>query len=370
MKYYLTIFLILSIFVADAQTWSQRLSAAERDYEEGRLTGIPERLQGGLDIKTKEGGFTREERIRAYKLITKVYIFIDDEPKAEESLVYLLKTDKEHRLNPVVDPAELYFLYEKFRTKPIFRVAVKAGVNKSIPIVINTFNTANTNNSKKIYNGNGDAPGSGSTNGTIGLGYYLEATAERHIWQGIEAGAGFHLRSSKYDVDNFVGIDDNGDPTLSTFVSNQQTYLRFPLYARYNFLYFKDTGPIPFAGLGLSYDLLLDAKYAEATRRGGTSFTLNTNENLKDLDMVNTSSASLTFSAGVKLRIKTHFLTVEARYDKGLFNYINSDNRVNGNQFSTYDLGFVEDDLALDMLSLSVGFTYSVYSPKKLKEFR
>ncbi len=353
-----------------AQTWSQRLSAAERDYEEGRLTGIPERLQGGLDLKTKEGGFTHEERIRTHKLITKVYIFIDDEPKAEESLVNLLKTDKEHSLNPVVDPAELYFLYEKFRTKPIFRVAVKAGSNKSFPNVIETFSPSNTVVTEKIYNGNGDAPGAGTMNGTLGLGYWLEATAERHLWYGIEAGTGFHLRSSRYDVDNYVVDGATGEPTLSSYIANQQTYLRFPLYARYNFMYFKGSGPIPYVNLGLSYDFLLNAQYTEASRRGGTAFTLSTNNNLKDLGMVERSNMSATIGAGVKLRVKTHFLTLELRYDKSMFNYINENKRWNGNQFLTYDLAFVEDDLALDMISFSVGFTYSVYSPKKLKEFR
>jgi hypothetical protein len=53
-----------------------------------------------------------------------------------------------------------------------------------------------------------------------------------------------------------------------------------------------------------------------------------------------------------------------------MVNYTNADNRWSGNQFVTYDLGFVEDDLALDAVSFSIGYTYSIYSPKKLKEFR
>ncbi len=352
------------------QTWAQRLANEERNYEEGRLTGIPERLQGGFDLPQKEGGFTKEERIRAHKLITKVYIFIDDEPQAEASLVNLLKADKEHRLNPLSDPAELYFLYEKFRTKPIFRVAARIGVNKSYPNVIETFNPANTAQVKKVYNGNGNGPGEASPNGNLGIGYWAELTAERHLWYGIEIGTGFNLRRSEYDVDSYVGLNDSGDPTLISYIKNRQLNFRFPLYARYNFRYFSDDGAIPYVTLGMSYDRLLNAEYIGATRRGGTAFSLATNNNLTDLDLVNINNVSAIAAVGVKLRVATHFLTLEVRYDRGLVNYINSDNRWNGNQFLTYDLGFVEDDLALDLLSFSLGYTYSVYSPKKLKEFR
>ncbi len=354
-----------------AQTWSQRLSNEERNYEEGRLNGIPERLQGGFELDQKDGGFSKEERIRAHKLITKVFIFIDDEPEAEESLVRLLKADKEHKLNPLSDPAELYFLYEKFRTKPIFRTAVRVGMNKSLPNVIQTFNPSNTTAVEKVYNGNGQAPGESGLSGSLGIGYWAELTAERHLWYGIEVGAGFNLRDSRYDVDSFIGAETlNQEPTLTTAITNRQLNLRFPVYARYNFRYFEEYGPIPYVSIGLSYDYLLDAEYESASRRGGTAFSLSANTNLKDLEMVNTSNMTAMAAIGVKLRVATHFLTLEMRYDRGMFNYINSKNRWNANQFLTYDLGYVEDDLALDMISFSIGYTYSVYSPKKLKEFR
>ena len=363
----------------DAQTWAQRLSKAERDYEEGRLTNIPRLLEEGLKLKAKEGGFTHEERIRAYKLITKVYIFIDDEPQAEDALIKLVKEDKEHKLNPLSDPAELYFLYEKFRTLPILRVAVRGGSNKSVPNVLRSFSPANTLNVTKIYNGNdvkNKPPGSASTAGTLGVSFWGEAMAERRLKWGLEVGTGINFRGSRYDVDSYIGENapsgdnETGDPTLQTFVAQSQSMLRFPVYIRYNYINSTNTGPIPYISLGLSYDYLLNAQYIEATRRGGTAFSLAFNQNLRDLDLVNNSNMSATVALGVKLRLQTHFVTVEARYDRGLFNYINADARWNGNQPLTYDLGYVEDDLALDVISISLGYTYSVYSPKKLKSFR
>jgi hypothetical protein len=371
MKTFLASIVCFVLFVqfAQAQTWSQRLSAAERDYEEGRLANIPERLQDGFLLKSKEGGYSKEERVRALKLITKVYIFLDDEPNAEDYLIRLLKADKEHKLDPRVDPAELYFLYQQFRTKPIFRISLRAGANKSFPQVLQTFNT-NATFAQKIYNGVGDPPGTATSTGTIGLGYWGELVGERHLRWGVEAGTGIGFRNSSYDVDNYVGQNTGGDPTLISFVSNQQLNLRVPVFLRYNYRYFEEFGPIPYLSVGASYDYLLDAQYTEATRRGGTSVTLSTNRDLKMTEQVNLNNLSGFLALGTKLRVKTHFLTFEVRYDRSFFNYINEENRWNGNPAITSDLAFVEDDLSLDMLSFSIGYTYSVYSPKKLKEFR
>jgi hypothetical protein len=232
--------------LAFGQTWSQKLGAAERDYEEGRLANIPQRLQGGFELPTKEGGYSKEERIRAFKLITQVYIFIDDELNSEVYLVQLLKADKEHKLDPRVDPAELYFLYEQFRTKPILRIGLRVGTNKSFPQVLQSFSTSNTLTTKKLYNGVGDPPGTATSAGTLGIGYWGELVAERHLRWGIEVGTGVGLRTSRYDVDNFIGSSDTGEPTLVTYLANQQFNFRVPVFARYNFRYFKEFGPIPY----------------------------------------------------------------------------------------------------------------------------
>ena len=107
-------FLLFSTFFVSAQTWTQKLLIAERDYDAGRLVNIVDNISGGFEKSLGEKGYTSEEKIRALKLITKVYIFIDNEPKSDEYMIKLLRADKEHNLDPKVDPAELYDLYRKF----------------------------------------------------------------------------------------------------------------------------------------------------------------------------------------------------------------------------------------------------------------
>ena len=373
-------FLLFSTFFVSAQTWTQKLLIAERDYDAGRLVNIVDNISGGFEKSLGEKGYTSEEKIRALKLITKVYIFIDNEPKSDEYMIKLLRADKEHNLDPKVDPAELYDLYRKFRSQPIFRIGLRVGVNKSYPNIINTFGTGNTGIVSKIYNGVGEPPNEASINGGSGTGFFINAMAERYLDWGLEVGLGLEFRNSQYSVDNYITYGDslqvNGISeiaqfaVLSTMVTHQQSFFRVPLLLRYNFKYDSDNSFVPYIAAGASYDYLLDAKYLEGNRTGGTEYKFDSDLSLKDLDLIAKNNFSVFACLGLKMRIKTHFLTLEAKFNKALLNYINPNNRWSNNPLSTYDLAFVEDDLSLDMLSFSFGYTYSIYNPQKLKEFK
>ena len=373
-------FLLFSTFFVSAQTWTQKLLIAERDYDAGRLVNIVDNISGGFEKSLGDKGYTREEKIRALKLITKVYIFMDNESKSDEYMIKLLRADKEHDLDPKVDPAELYDLYRKFRSQPIFRIGLRVGVNKSYPNIINTFGTGNTGIVSKIYNGVGESPNEASVNGGSGTGFFINAMAERYLNWGLEVGLGLEFRNSQYSVDNYITYGDslqvNGIAeiaqfaVLSTMVTHQQSFFRVPLLLRYNFKYDSDNSFVPYIAAGASYDYLLDAKYLDGNRTGGTEYKFDSDLSLKDLDLIAKNNFSVFACLGLKMRVKTHFLTLEAKFNKALLNYINPNNRWSNNSLSTYDLAFVEDDFSLDMLSFSFGYTYSIYNPQKLKEFK
>ena len=393
------IFMMTAAFFAEAQTWTQKLLVSERDYEAGRLISIVENVLGGFELKESAGGFSKEERIRALKLITKVYIFTDDQPRADTFMIKLLREDKEHQLNQKVDPAELYDLYRKFRSQPIFRVGLRFGANKSYPNILQTFGTGNTGEVDKVYNGvvkNSDRlPNDAGINGGAGVGFFINTSIERYLKWGIEAGLGLEFRNSQYSIDNFITAPNSnltvvGDPgvsiyqtgVLSSSMSHQQTYLRVPFSLRYNFKYdpsgdyIKRRGDdkiknyIPYANIGISYDYLVNAFYVKGNRSGGTDYKFNPELSLKKLDLITLNNWSLFGALGLKIRLNTNFLTIEARYDLSLYNYINAENRWSQNPLSSYDLAFVEDDLSLDLMSFSVGYIYSIYNPQKIKRFR
>ena len=355
----LWVFLSLHVLIAGAQTCTQRLVQAERDYEAGKLAGIPEYIGGCFGRRA--GDFSKEERIRAYRLLTLVHIFTDNEPEAERSLISLLKVDPEHQLDERVDPAELRLLYERFQTKPIFRIGFRAGINTSFPEEIEHFTASDANFKNKFYNGSGAVEGQSAT-GIRRIGFNGEVTYERYLRGGLEAVGGLQVRASSYDVDNFFN-----DPDFNNNVTNSQVYARVPVMARYTLNYEDRTGIKPYGFAGLSYDFLVSARYRNASRRGGTTFTLTEDLNLLDDELVNRHNASFILGVGLRLPIKTDFLTLEFRYDRSFFNYVNPDNRY-ANQNVNFDLGHVEDDLRLHFMSLTLGYTLSIYNPKRLDD--
>lgn len=355
--------LILSIHVL-AQTCTQKLNQAEDDYEAGRLLGIPNHISDCLE----SGQFSKEESIRAKKLLTLVYIFSDQESRAETALVSLLREDPEHRLNPQVDPTEIFYLYNQFKTAPIFRVSFRGGVNSSSPQVMQAYGTPNTNLYPNFYNGKtSDGKSSYQVNDTteisgisgLGVGFFGEILIEKYIKNGFELGFGPQIRFSSYNVDSYLN-----QPDLNTSTTNSQVYLRAPLMGKYTLWYDdRDREWLPYFFAGASLDYLLSAQYTEGSRRGGTAYTV-TSSDLIESGQVNRWNYSFFGGIGTKIRVQTHFITIEARYDNSRMNYINGGNRWN-NLESTFDLGYVESDLKLNFFSFSVGYTRSIYKPKK-----
>lgn len=371
MKFVLQLALLSLTITSFAQSTqcSRALNEAEEAFEQGRLLSILDANQSPRFYNClRNGGFTKEEEIRAHKLLTKAYLFTDNEEMAEEKLVDLLYSDKEHALSPE-DPAELYFLYSKFKTEPIFRVAARIGANKSMPVVMQEFTTFQYDEDEKLYNENGNTTG-------LGLGFWGELLVEKHIKNGIEVLAGPQLRVATYEVEgNLI------DPDLTYSVKNRSTMLRMPLLGRYNYGYSaKDAEGnrkklIPYAFLGTSFDYTLAARYIDASRTGGTPVTLQEEDAASDLkaqDQVADFNLSLVAGLGAKWRFgrsKVDFLTLELRFDNSLFNYINADNR-NLNQDVLTTIGHVEDDLALNTVSFSIGYIKSLYKPRKRKQYR
>lgn len=355
-------------FLTQGQSCTQRLNDAEDDYEAGRLSSIPAKIERCLETEQ----FTKEEAVRARKLLTLVYIFTDQEAKAEVALINLLKEDAEHRLNPQVDPAELFFLYNQFRTAPIFRIAFRAGVNSSSPRIIEPYGTYNLRTHSNFYNGKtkdgddsytiaGDSS-SGDYNSLsgLGLGFSGEILFETHLGKGVEFGVGPQLRLSQYKTDTYINQTD-----LNASLTNQQVNMRLPVLFRYTLNYDnRDKKWLPYVFAGGSFDYLISAKYTEGNRAGGTAYSISSSDLIAS-NQVNEYNYSFFGGLGTKMRVGTHFLTLELRYDMTQLNYINGEERYTNDE-STFDLAFVEPDLKLNFLSVSLGYTLSIYKPKKL----
>ena len=67
---------------------AQTLRLAQSVYDQGRLQELNGILQNCL-----QNGFTKQERVEAYKLLTLSYIYQEEPEKADEAMLDLLRTD-------------------------------------------------------------------------------------------------------------------------------------------------------------------------------------------------------------------------------------------------------------------------------------
>ncbi len=367
MRYYLTLLLLSLTVCGYTQNCTQRLNQAEDNYEAGRLLGIPDQIEGCLRDKS----FSTEEEVRARKLLTLVYIFTDQEARAEQAIINLLKAEPEHRLDPQVDPAELFFLYDQYRTKPIFRLSFKIGMNTSNVIQIEEFATHNTLVHDNFYNGSTDggsdsyqvaSDSSSSDYDAISsrrFSIWGELLAQKEVYEGVDVLAGFQYRTSSYAGDTYIN-----QLNLNSSITNSQTYMRLPIGVSYtHWSADRDRRLLPYVFLGGSFDYLLNAT-GSISRTGGTASSVS-EVDLIATNQVNRINYSFTGGVGLKIRFKTHFFFVEGRYDTSRMNYINGDDRYTNLDY-TFDGAYVEPALSLDFLSVSGGFNLSIYKPKKL----
>lgn len=91
----------------------QILIQADDEFNAGRYYGIPALLKPCLDQ-----GFSSEQKVRAYLLLTQAYLILDDPIAADDSYLKLLKADPEYVANPARDPIDVYYLSRKFISTP------------------------------------------------------------------------------------------------------------------------------------------------------------------------------------------------------------------------------------------------------------
>ncbi|ALO16165.1 hypothetical protein L21SP5_02541 [Salinivirga cyanobacteriivorans] len=331
------IFITLSVDVFGQQQCTQKLKAAEQAYDEGRIENIPEMLAGCIDR-----GFTREEKIRAYKLVINAHLFNQDLNQASQKMLEFLRFNPEYVPNKNNEPAEFLSLYKKFETLPYLSLGVYGGINFSNIAVIKPYTISST--SKTTYEHH--APG-----------FQFGLKFSKPVYKNIELNAepGFLRHTFRY-------TEESLDFSKLTITENQdQIFL--PISG--SFVY-----PIkqwhPFISLGLSAEYLINATatpertYAQNTQQpvSGTDIELT--------DMRQKFNISLFAEIGLKYKIPRGYFFLSGRYYHGLMNQVNEDKRYSNAELN-YIYYYIDDDRRLNNYAISVGYMYMLYKPKRKK---
>jgi hypothetical protein len=201
----LFIFFINPIVVQGQESCVQKLESAEELYEIGQINKVPPLLKECLD-----NGFTRSEKVRAYRLLTLCHLYYNENEKAAKAMGNLLKVKPEYVITES-DPTEFSTLHETFRTTPFFILGAKAGIGGTDIYEITNFNDLNSLESEGVY--------------TPGLSYSIGLSGETPILNAISLGyeVYYHQFGYKYEdlILNYAAIE----------FEEQLTSIEIPLFS-------------------------------------------------------------------------------------------------------------------------------------------
>ncbi|TRX48140.1 PorT family protein [Fulvivirga sp. M361] len=325
----------------------ETLNTARQNFTEGHLYGIPALLKPCLD-----NGFNKTEKIQAYWLLARTYLFIDDPISAEDSYLKLLKLDPEYTVDPENDPVEMIYLSQKFKTTPVFVLFGKIGINASKASPFQNFGVDNTSASNEAY--------------SYKFGFHIGVGTEWNMSNHFSLGVEFDLVSRKYAYSNTLFEFDE-----QTFEEVQRT-INIPVFVKYRTTWGK---MYPFVYLGINPNRLLEASadvnlIDKATSDDESLLEFPVTGPREDLlDQRKKITASLIAGIGINYRFGYNYIFVDLRYEYGMTNMIDINNQY-GNDVLLYRYAIVDDDKRLNSFALSFGYVKPLYKPRKISEKR
>lgn len=343
-NYFLASGLFFILVCSSAASYAQTacaltLRTARATYDDGRLQEIP-----GLLSACLKRGFTRQESVEAYKLLTLSYIYLEEPAKANDAMLALLKTDPYFEVNTSADAAEFIALYRTFRTWPVYRVGAKAGVNATMPHV--TSHVDAVEGAKVSY--------TPVINFMSGLVFEIPVAEKLTLNPELY----FQIRSFEYNSD----LDLGDDLKNSSEGKEAQTSVSLPVSLQYSIA---KTKLNPYVALGVSADYLLKSNISmNRLRVNANSVQERTFDVTAARKRININAIA---SAGIKTRLGSGFVVAELRLVYGLSGINETNSAFTIDDYLLFDNGYADNSMNLNTLSLSVGYIYNVFNPRKLK---
>ena len=327
------------------QNCTQTLRNAQRAYDEGRIAEIPNILNVCL-----RNGFSRDEKIRAYRLLTLSYLYQYEGNSAEKTMLEFLRVVPDYKLTPE-DPAPFAKLYKQFRTWPIFLVGFKLGPNFAQPQGMKGYTPFESNFSK---------------NSSI-IGFLFSINGEVFInnKMSLNTGVNFMINRSRRLIS---GLDSNLNNNAGT---ENQIILALPISVTYNFYNKNDL--IIYGRGGLATNILLNASISNIPTNTIKDANNNTTTVTPPQGLINLNSErrkfnfSLVTGAGLKYKLGKNFLVFDASYWFGL-NDVSKDPWDNTHNGANVFNGYTSDSFRVNNMSFTMGLLIPIYKPKLLRK--
>lgn len=336
------ILLALTVFATKAKAQEAcilKLNEAEKLYDEGKIERIPELLNSCIDA-----GFNKENKIAALKLLTLVYLFEDNQTKAENALLKLLKTDPEFKINRAIDPVEFIRLFDSYNTSPVFSIGITGGASLSNPQLFETFPTYAYDEAATQYLNDG-------------LGFILGLKVTYHINTKFDLSLEPGISSYKFKV-----REKTGD-AMQTTINESLTLIDIPINGAYNVYKYKLFDF--FTELGFNYGIYLTGNI------GGTlSYT---NNEKPDYEAPAISSELIRsphlmqamIGVGTKIKLNRSNLQFNIQYRFGLNNLTIPENRFSFYETSMKEYMYLDNNFTNNSLIFRVSYNFEFYLHRK-----
>jgi hypothetical protein len=349
---------LLCAFYAEAQTSSDELSPAQilrsarAIYDQGRLHELPPVLERAISLSGKNK-FSQSEKIEAYKLLILTYIYLEEPQKADAKMIEMLRTD--HFFTPIdSDPVEFRSLYKKFRTISLFRIGFKLGLGQTHINVI------------KNYYMTGQGNGEYIPNISLHFGAVFEKDFKKKFV--INPEVFFTTQSFNYKNEK-IYFWDRAETETGNAVANHkivQKRMQLNLLMQYKI---NEGKFFPYVALGPAIGYLTNSSFEGDLAPGGRAehVTGSTIVNKVKYQKLNLSGMAV---AGMRFKMSGIFIAADIRYQYGLFNAVNKEQRnINDTPelnelFMRYN--YVDNDFSINQAMFNVGIIYPFYSPKKI----
>jgi len=328
--------------MSDTLTCTQKLNKAKKVYDAGRITEVESFIMDCLN-----NGFNKEEKMQALRLLILSSLFQDDHNKAEKNLLLLFKEDPEYTLNPAIDPAEFYELYNSYRTLPLINIGLIGGINMTNISEKKTYSTGSTLDKKPEYKSR--------------FGYQGGIVADILLYKKfqVNTGAIWNLKNFTY-TNTFL----YNDATTLTSEENQM-WLDVPLALKYNIGKGKFKA---YLAAGGTFSLLLSSN-SKLSRENNDESNAAKEGNISFKKIRNPYTTSALVGLGVRYKVGYGYIFLDGRYNFGLMNVANTKNRYfTDNGDNLYYYGYVSSDFNVNNMAISVGYMKSFYKPKKIRQ--
>lgn len=362
----ITAIVSLSLCSYAQQDCEQTLNQATEEFNAGHFYGIAALLKPCLD-----DGFTKEQRQRAYLLLTQTYLLLDDPIGAETSYLNLLYANPEFVAEPDREPIDVVYLSKKFTAVPRLSLFGRLGSNLSFERIINDWTMTGGNEKQQCV---------------LRPGWQVNGGIEWQVTDNFSLAfeGGYTFTAFKKEVSNLFVND-------LTEIYDRQHWLSLPISLRYMPPSVRNLKPYGY--VGYSTELLLGARATlskiDRTPNNETGdFSEERSESpiLNFTKRRNFSNRSFILGAGVKYKVGLNYIFLDIRYSFGLSNITDEEKRyydyslgagddyttddLTSTGISTFEFANVDDDFRLDHLAFTFGYIKPIYKPRKLKKAR